>query len=68
MTNKIETITDEMGVWKVLPNGGRDLIEPSESLLLKWQEEANNSPIVEPTQDEYMLELDYRVSVIELGV
>lgn len=68
MLDNPEYIVDENGKWLINDDGTKDLIEPSESLLLKWQEEANNSSIVEPTQEEYMLELDYRVSVIELGV
>lgn len=62
------TFTDENGKWLINEDGTRDLIEPSENLLLKWQEEANRPSIVEPTQEEYNMELDYRLSVIELGL
>ena len=66
MTNNYETITDEMGVWRLLLNGGRDLIEPSE----KWYEKNTNIeiPTPESTQEDYMMDLDYRLSLIELGL
>lgn len=66
MSDKYETLTDEMGVWKLLPNGGKDLIEPSE----KWFENNENAKpeTPEPTQEDYMMDLDYRISLIELGL
>jgi len=66
MTNNYEIITDEMGVWKLLPNGSKDLIEPSE----KWYENITNIEVTvpEPTQEDYMMDLDYRLSLIELGL
>lgn len=52
MTDNYETITDDMGVWKLLPNGGRDLIQPSE----KWIEQSKKSLdiIPEPTELEVL--------------
>lgn len=64
-----EYIIDEQGKWLIQGNS-RLLVEPSESYLAERQREAeieaNRSK--EPTIDDCLLELDFRLSSIELGL
>lgn len=58
-------VTDEQGKWLV--NGRfKQLIEPSQAWI-------DASPVVEPdppdpTYEDYLLDLDFRLSMIELGL
>lgn len=69
MTNNeihIETIVDELGTWVINLDGTKDLIAPSEKYF-------EDRPVVEdsipePSQEDYMMDLDYRLSLIELGL
>lgn len=57
-------VTDEYGAWEVYDNV-RLLIEPSQ----KWIDEHKADPIApEPTEVDYIVELDYRLSILELGL
>lgn len=56
---------DEDGVYLKLVNG-KALIEPSPEYITKNSTVSEYIP--EPTTEEYMMELDYRLSVIELGL
>jgi len=67
MTNnerQIETIIDELGTWILKSNGTRELIEPS----LKFLDRNIEETVPEPTQEDYLMDLDYRISIIELGL
>lgn len=64
-----EYIIDEQGKW-LIQGSARLLIEPSESYLAERQREAEEEAnrLKEPTIDDYLLELDFRLSSIELGI
>lgn len=57
---------DEYGTWKVCGNV-RIPIEPSE-LYLDFKRSLSNEEVLEPTQEEINLDLDYRLSLVELGI
>lgn len=58
---------DEDGVHLKIP-GGVLHIEFSESFMNRQKELEAIVTIPEPTQEEYMMDLDYRLSMIELGI
>jgi hypothetical protein len=58
---------DEDGVHLKVGRGDI-LIEPSESWLDRQKAIESNLTPPEPTQEDYMMDLDYRVSLIELGL
>ena len=57
---------DEYGIWKVCGNV-RIAIEPSK-LYLDFKSSLSNEEVLEPTQEEINLDLDYRLSLVELGL
>lgn len=61
-----DTFEDERGVWEVLENGGTFLIEPSQTWIDRNTMLPNLPP--EPTLEDYLLEMDFRLSNIELGL
>lgn len=69
----MDYIINEKGKW-VIEDNRKTLIEPSESYLQQKEleerqrlEEEMNRP-KEPTLDDYLLDLDFRLSSIELGL
>lgn len=59
---------NDMGKWVMYEDSTMDLIEPSELWIARQKELEVESNITDPTQEEYMMDLDYRLSVIELGL
>lgn len=68
MTNnheeEVKFIHYEDGVWRIDP-WGKSLVEPSQEWI---DENTIILEVVEPTQEDYLLDLDYRLSLIELGL
>lgn len=60
-----DTYTDEFGEWLVTEGNGRLLIKPTEKYF-ESQKLPETTPA--PTLEDYLLELDFRLSNIELGL
>lgn len=61
------TVTDKFGTWIVQKDGARRLIEEAPEWIAK-QEELSTSVPPEPTKEDYLMDLDYRLSLIELNL
>lgn len=64
---KSYNVTDSSGVWLVNGNT-RTLIQPTEAWLeeRRRENEAISSPV--PTQEDYMLDLEFRMTMLEMGM
>lgn len=63
-----ERFTDRFGTWIVQKDGAKRLIEESPEWIKEQKNIAGQNPLVEPAQEEYMMDLDYRLSLLELGL
>lgn len=63
--NDPDLYKDEDGVWRIL-EGATILVEPSD----KWIKAQGKEPVVlapEPTQDDFILDLAFRLAMLEAG-
>lgn len=69
MSQENNIIIDDMGKWLILPNGGKDLIEPSS----EWFDESNRPVSIypEPSQEEMdkaLRQLEILDTLMEVGL
>lgn len=60
-----EQYTDEHGLWLVVGGGARKLLQPTEAFFKNQNPSETRQ---EPTLENFLLELDFRQSRIELGL
>lgn len=70
MTDKVikSEYSDAMGTWVIYEDLSMELLEASEAWIKRRKEMEEEVSVIEPTPEDYMMDLDYRLSLIELGL